>query len=45
MKLNDKQLKQVKGGVSAWAVIGALAGLIFGFGALDGYVRPIKCRK
>lgn len=45
MKLNNSELKQINGGASAWAIIAAIAGLIFGFGAVDGYVRPIKCRK
>lgn len=45
MKLNDNELKQINGGVSIWAVIGAIAGLIFSVGAFDGYARPPKCRK
>ncbi len=45
MKLNDKELKQITGGVSVWAVIGAIAGLIFGVGAVDGYARPPRCRR
>ena len=44
MKLTNKELKQITGGASIWAVIGTIAGLIFGLGAIDGYVRPIKCR-
>ena len=45
MKLNNQELKQISGGISPWVIIGAIAGLIFGFGAVDGYVRPVKCRK
>ena len=45
MKLSNKELKSVVGGVSVWAILGAIAGVIFGFGAVDGYVRPVKCRK
>mgnify|MGYP004618449677 CR=1 FL=1 len=45
MRLNEKELKQIKGGISAWAIVAGIAGLIFGFGAFDGYVRPVKCRK
>ena len=45
MKLSDKELKNIEGGVSLWAILGGIAGIIFGIGALDGYVRPIKCRK
>ena len=39
MKLNDRELKQITGGVSVWAVVGAIAALIFGVGAVDGYVE------
>ena len=45
MKLSDKELKNIEGGVSLWAILGGIACIIFGIGALDGYVRPIKCRK
>lgn len=45
MKLNNKELKQISGGISAWVIVGAIAGLIFGFGAVDGYTRPVRCRK
>ena len=45
MKLTNKELKQITGGISVWAIIAGIAGLIFGLGAVDGYVRPVKCRK
>ena len=45
MKLNDYELMQINGGVSVWALIGALAGLAFGEGMVDGYARPPKCRR
>ncbi len=45
MKLNNQELKQISGGISPWVIIGAIAGLIFGFGAVDGYTRPTKCRR
>ena len=45
MKLNKNELKKVKGGFSIWAVIGAVAGIIFGIGGVDGYARPVPCRK
>ncbi len=44
MKLSNTELKQISGGVSVWVVVGAIAGLIFGFGAFDGYVRS-TCKK
>ncbi len=44
MRLNDSELKNVAGGISIWAVLGTIAGLIFGLGAIDGYTRPVKCR-
>jgi len=45
MKLNDKELKQITGGVSVWAILGIVAGLVFGIGAIDGYARPPKCHR
>ena len=42
MRLTNSELKQVTGGVSFWAVI---AGIIFGLGVVDGYTRPVKCRR
>lgn len=45
MKLNNNELKNIQGGISAWGVVAIIAGLIFGIGAVDGYVRPVKCRK
>lgn len=44
MKLNNSELKNVVGGISVWAVLGTIAGFIFGIGAIDGYTRPVKCR-
>lgn len=44
-ELNNKELKNTFGGISAWAIIGAIAAFIFGVGALDGYTRPLKCHK
>lgn len=44
MKLNNKELKEITGGASVWAVLGTIAAIIFGLGAIDGYVRPVKCR-
>ena len=43
-ELKDRELKNTFGGVSIWAIIGAIAG-IFGVGVLDGYTRPLKCHK
>lgn len=44
-ELKEKELKSTYGGISVWAIIGAIAALIFGVGALDGYTRPLKCNK
>lgn len=44
MKLSNKELQNITGGISVWAVLGIIAGAIFGIGAIDGYVRPVKCR-
>ncbi len=45
MRLNNNELKQITGGASVWAIIGAVAALIFGIGAVDGYARPPRCRR
>ena len=45
MKLNNKQLKNITGGASIWAILGGLAAFIFGIGAVNGYGRPIRCKK
>lgn len=45
MRLTNSELKQVTGGVSFWAVIAGIAGFIFGLGVVDGYTRPVKCRR
>ena len=44
-ELSENKLKKIKGGaLSPWAIVGIIAGLIFGIGVVDGYVRPYKCR-
>lgn len=45
MRLTNSELRQITGGVSFWAVIAGIAGIIFGLGAVDGYTRPVKCRR
>ena len=45
MKLSNNELKNISGGVSIWAVLGIISGLIFGAGTLDGYVRPRACHR
>ena len=45
MKLSSGELKKITGGVSVWAVLGIVSGLIFGVGALDGYARPRSCNR
>lgn len=43
--LNQEELVNVKGGIS-WTAVG-VGGAIFSFfiGLIDGYTRPLKCRK
>lgn len=43
MELTKKELLDINGGIGAWAVVGIIAGVIFLIGAIDGYVRPMKC--
>ena len=45
LKLNSNYLKKIYGGISAWAILGMIAGIIFSVGGVDGYVRPVGCRK
>jgi lactobin A/cerein 7B family class IIb bacteriocin len=44
MRLSNSELCNVTGGISVWAALGIVAGLIFGVGAVDGYARPYRCR-
>ncbi len=41
-ELKEKELKQVSGGISKWAVGGIIALILFGIGVFDGYARPCK---
>ena len=45
LKLTNRELKNIKGGISAWAIIGIIAGAIFGIGGVDGYARPLPCKR
>lgn len=41
--LNNSELLEIKGGIS-WTVATAVVSLIiFAIGAVDGYLRPLKC--
>jgi len=46
-ELSNIELKQIYGGGGVSAallkVIGVIAGIVFGIGVIDGYVRPLKC--
>lgn len=44
--LNKEDLLKINGGgVSAWAVFGIGAALVFIAGVIDGFVRPLACNK
>ncbi len=45
--LNDQELMSVYGGAINWGLMGlAIVGIItFGVGVLDGFKRPMPCRK
>jgi lactobin A/cerein 7B family class IIb bacteriocin len=46
MKLTNKQLQDVKGGsVTLGVGLMIIAGIVFIIGVIDGYVRPLPCRK
>ena len=44
MNLSNEELKNVAGGLSTLAIAGIAVGVVFGIGAIDGFVRPPKCR-
>ena len=42
--LNKEEMIKVNGGgVSAWAIFGIGAAIVFIAGIIDGFVRPLKC--
>ena len=43
-RINDSELKNVEGGMTAWAAIGIGLVVTFVAGVLDGIARPHKCR-
>ena len=43
-KLNESELKQIEGGMTAWAAIGIGIAITFVAGILDGIARPLKCQ-
>ena len=42
--LNMEELKELKGGISGWAIAGLIALGVFAVGVFDGIARPFKCR-
>ena len=42
-EIKEEELKQTKGGISAWAAIGIGALAAFLSGVIDGIARPFKC--
>jgi len=43
-KLKDEDLKNINGGISAWAIAGIGILVTFVAGIIDGIARPVKCR-
>ena len=43
-KLQDEDLKNINGGMSAWAIAGISVLVTFFAGIIDGIARPVKCR-
>lgn len=43
IKLDDNNLKEIKGGFGFWSFAGITAAVIFVVGVLDGIARPLKC--
>lgn len=43
--ITESELKEIKGGVN-WVIVGVVGSIIsFIIGLVDGYLRPLKCRK
>lgn len=42
-RLQEQELKQIKGGISPLALLGIAAIVAFLAGVLDGYVHPRRC--
>lgn len=42
-RLDNQELKAVKGGIGFWTVAGIISAAIFIIGVLDGIARPLKC--
>ncbi len=46
-ELKNYELRCIYGGAISAAVLkilGIIAGIVFGIGVVDGYVRPLRCR-
>ena len=43
---NNEQLRNIRGGGISIGIVAAIAsGVIFLIGLIDGYTRPLKCRR
>ena len=42
-KLDEEELKEVKGGIGFWGIAGIISAAIFIIGVVDGIARPVKC--
>ena len=43
IKLHEKELEHVQGGIGFWGIAWIVAAAIFIVGVLDGIARPVKC--
>lgn len=44
-QINNRDLEKIYGGIGVWSLLGVVSAIIFIIGAVDGYVRPLTCRK
>ena len=42
-KITENELKNIKGGISGWGILGIGALITFLSGVLDGIARPSRC--
>jgi bacteriocin-like protein len=44
-QITNEELKQIYGGIGIWAALGIAGFIVFLIGVVDGFVRPLSCRK
>ncbi len=45
LQLKREELLEIQGGFGTWTIMGIISGITFFIGLIDGFVRPLPCRK